>query len=205
MTTLIPANEYDASYFDGNTQPYQRNGGYAKYRRWHRISDDWVPHEESTGEYFKDMAKYFATRFNLVGKKVLEIGSAKGWVVGDLREFGVDAYGIDVSQYAYDCADENVKPFLRVADVRTALKDYKNKEFDIIFSRWTLQCFSDDELNNILIPEMNRISKKQAHSITTNIYPEYYNCKPLSEWLAMPWTQGTILSDHLSFKTYSIK
>ena len=132
--------------------------------------------------------------YSLEGKKVLEIGCAKGFVVEGLRDLGVDAYGIDVSQYAIDCAREDIKPYLKVADVRTALADYKNKEFDLIFSRWTLCCFTDEEIAKMII-QMNRIAVQQVHWMMETGNATYYNLKIIQQWKdGFNWKTGTIFT-----------
>ena len=56
------------------------------------------------------MAKDIVNHFNLKpGDRVLDIGCAKGFLVKDLLEIGIDAYGIDVSEYALkNCEPEVV-------------------------------------------------------------------------------------------------
>lgn len=204
MAVLEPG-EYDISYFDGEETTYSHNAGYADYHKWYRINDDFVPHAESTGEYWHDMAKMLVTRYNLnPNYKVLEIGCAKGYVVEALRDEGIDAWGIDVSDYAISCAREDIKPYLRVGDIRTALKDYKRNEFDVLFSRWTLECIDDTDLPE-LIADMNRISKLQIHAIDESIKPEYYNRKLITEWQAMDFKTGTILTNNSHFKNLITK
>lgn len=84
------SREYGESYFDG-----PREYGYGGYRydgRWKPVAKDIVNH------------------FNLKpGDRVLDIGCAKGFLVKDLLEIGIDAYGIDVSEYALkNCEPEVV-------------------------------------------------------------------------------------------------
>src|SRR3972149_7064299 len=98
MSVLQPS-EYDISYFDGNKTSLKHNAGYSSYERWYRNSNDFVPTEQSTGEYFKDLALKLKNDYILQGKKVLELGCAKGFIVEDLRSMGIDAYGIDISSY----------------------------------------------------------------------------------------------------------
>jgi ubiquinone/menaquinone biosynthesis C-methylase UbiE len=75
------SREYGELYFDG-----PREYGYGGYRydgRWRPVARDIVEH------------------FNLKpGDKVLDVGCAKGFLVKDLLELGIDAYGLDVSKYA---------------------------------------------------------------------------------------------------------
>src|SRR3990172_8225136 len=193
MAVLQPS-EYDISYFDGKLGSYKHNAGYTSYDRWPRISDDFVPHNQSTGEYWKDLALRYNLDHVLQNKKVLEIGSAKGFVVEAMRDLGINAYGIDVSQYAYDCAREDIKPYLRVEDSRTALVDYTNNEFAFLFSRWTLICFTDEELASMVI-QMNRIARQQVHWIMETGNTQYYNLKPVQTLIdQFNWKKGTIFT-----------
>jgi len=75
------SRQYGELYFDG-----PREYGYGGYRydgRWRPVARDIVAH------------------FGLKpGNRVLDIGCAKGFLVKDLLELGIDAYGIDISEYA---------------------------------------------------------------------------------------------------------
>ena len=192
MPVLQPS-EYNAYYFDGGSQSLAHNAGYRKYRRWYRRDSGSFPNaDQHFDEYWKDIAYKITQRFNLNGKKILDIGCAYGFLVEDLRGFGVDAYGLDVSQYAYDQASEIVKPYLTVADARTHLQTYADNEFWALCSIRFLPCMSDEDLA-IVVPEMNRISKYQVHSIDLKLLPEYYNTKTIEEWMALSFAKGTLI------------
>jgi SAM-dependent methyltransferase len=51
-------------------------------------------------------------------RSVLDVGCAKGFLVGELRSLGVEAFGIDVSSYAISCAEPRVRPWLAVRSLR---------------------------------------------------------------------------------------
>jgi len=192
MPVLQPS-EYDISYFDGNKGSYSHNAGYTKYRRWRRKSAGIVPFDESTGSFFGDIAKRFDIEAFIDGKDVLELGCAYGFLVEDMRALGANAYGLDVSQYAYDQADPSIQPYLTVADARTYLTNYSRNQWDVIVSRWFLDCIDDNDLPD-LIDEMNRISKNQAHVIGTLIPDTYYNVKDPQVWVdSFDWDRGTII------------
>lgn len=75
------SREYGQMYFDG-----PREYGYGGYRydgRWKPVAQDIVDHFE-----LKE------------GDRVLDVGCGKGFLVKDLLEIGIDAYGVDVSEYA---------------------------------------------------------------------------------------------------------
>jgi ubiquinone/menaquinone biosynthesis C-methylase UbiE len=75
------SREYGHAYFDG-----PRELGYGGYR----YDGRWQP-----------VARDIAEHFNLKpGDRVLDVGCAKGFLVKDLLALGIDAYGIDVSEYA---------------------------------------------------------------------------------------------------------
>ncbi|KKL95155.1 hypothetical protein LCGC14_1857470 [marine sediment metagenome] len=183
---VLSPNEYDISYFDGHKTTYRHNAGYTRYERFKGYNG-----ENSLGELWKDKTKKLFDTHSLSGKKVLEIGCAKGFIVEDLRSFGVDCYGLDVSPYAVGEASNSVKPFLTVADAKTYLSNYKNNEFDVVFSLRFLECIDVADLPT-LISEINRISKFQFHEIdeTSN---KYYLEKPLNWWKKFEWNKGSLL------------
>src|SRR3990167_4688588 len=181
MTFLQP-NEYDISFFDGGKSNLTHNAGYHYYTRWPRINNDFVSHEESQGEFYRDLAFYLTKTFDLKGKGILDVGCAKGFVVKDLRDFGVEAYGVDISQYAVDSSEEKVKPYLTCADARTYLKNYQDLEFDFLFTRWVLDYIPFNDLSS-LVSEMNRISRQQVHIVWEDFLPEFCNKFSISEWV----------------------
>ena len=75
------SKKFGKDYFDG-----KRKYGYGGYKydgRW------------------KPVAKRIVSHFNLKsGSKVLDIGCGKGFLVKDLLDIGIDAYGLDISSYA---------------------------------------------------------------------------------------------------------
>jgi len=75
------SREYGEMYFDG-----PRDYGYGGYR----YDGRWVP-------VAKDIVAHFGLK---PGDKVLDVGCAKGFLVKDLLAEGIDAFGIDVSEYA---------------------------------------------------------------------------------------------------------
>lgn len=75
------SREYGDMYFDGPRE--YGYGGYEYDGRWQPVAREIVEH------------------FGLKpGDRVLDVGCAKGYLVKDLLTIGVDAYGVDVSEYA---------------------------------------------------------------------------------------------------------
>ena len=81
INSIKIAKKFGKEYFDGT-----RNCGYGGYYydgRWKTVA--------------RDIINFFKLKKN---DKVLDVGCAKGFLVKDLLDQGIDAYGIDVSNYA---------------------------------------------------------------------------------------------------------
>ncbi len=201
---VLQTNEYDVSYFDGKTVALRHNAGYNKYERWFR--NDGI---NSLGEFWKDKAKKLFDTYLLNGKKVLELGCAKGFIVEDLRVMGVNCFGLDASSYAIGKASDIVKPFLTIADARTELAKYGDNAFDVVFSLRFLECIPEADLS-ALINEMNRISKFQFHFIDEFVGAKsgaglYYLNKSLTNWISYNFSEGTILISEENYNTVLTK
>ncbi len=169
MTTSLLPEEYDASYFDGASQALRHNAGYSKYERWKRHDG-----ESSSGEYWKDKAKDLVKEFNLKGKKTLELGCAKGFLVHDMLGMGVNAFGLDVSEYAAAQAEtDKVKDRIFLGDARTDLSQFQDNEFDVVFSLRFLECIAEEDIS-VLVTQINRISKAQFHETDKEPNSLYY-------------------------------
>ena len=93
------ALQFGREYFDGTRE--QGYGGYRYDGRWVPIAEDIVRH------------------FDLkAGDRVLDVGCAKGFLVKDLMRAcpGLDAYGLDVSEYAVAHCEPEVVGRLHVGN-----------------------------------------------------------------------------------------
>jgi GT2 family glycosyltransferase/SAM-dependent methyltransferase len=61
-------------------------------------------------------------------RTVLDAGCAKGFLVEALRDRGVEAYGIDASEYAISCVRDDVKPYCKVGSITEEL----DRDYDLI-------------------------------------------------------------------------
>ena len=187
MPVLKP-EEYDISYFDGSKTSLKHNAGFAKYKRWHRFDG-----ENSLGEYWKDRAANYINHLAISGKKVLEIGCAKGFLVKDLRDVRVDAYGIDISQYAIDNCEDGMSPYLSVADGRD-LSSYSRNEFDVVISLRFLECLTDAELTQFA-SDCSRITKKQVYvNSSDRVNQNFYIYRTSDQLLTYPFPKGTVFA-----------
>lgn len=180
---MLDTSEYNESYFGHGTLKHV--AGYSKYQKWFNNGSN----------NFAQMAGDILNRYAVGNKSVLVLCSAFGFLVEELRNLGVDAYGVDVSQYAYDMADESVKPFLTVADIRTHLSTYRNNEFQLIICANSLCCFTDAEVS-AMVTQINRISRDQFFLIYETVNPTHYNPKTITEWKdGFAWEQGAVFAN----------
>ena len=75
------SRQYGQEYFDGSRE--YGYGGYSYDGRWVPVAADIVKHFDLQPD-----------------DRVLDVGCAKGFLVKDLVDQGIDAFGIDVSEYA---------------------------------------------------------------------------------------------------------
>jgi SAM-dependent methyltransferase len=95
------ALEFGREYFDGSRE--QGYGGYRYDGRWLPVAEDIINH--------------FGLR---PGDRILDVGCAKGFLVKDLMNVcpGLEAFGIDISEYAVLNCEPEVVGRLHVGDAR---------------------------------------------------------------------------------------
>lgn len=107
------SREYGEMYFDG-----PREYGYGGYN----YDGRWVPVARDIIDHFKLKP----------GAKVLDVGCAKGFLVKDLLEQGIDAYGLDISEYAINNCEKEVVGRLQVGKADNLL--FPDNSFDAVIS-----------------------------------------------------------------------
>ncbi len=137
------ARQYGFEYFDGTRD--QGYGGYRYDGRWLPIAEDIISHYGLRAE-----------------SRVLDIGCAKGFLVKDLRKVcpGLDAFGIDISEYAMNHCEPEVIGRLHLG-CATSLP-FPDKSFDFVLSINTLHNLEGEHLQKAL-REIMRVSKGPAY------------------------------------------
>jgi cyclopropane fatty-acyl-phospholipid synthase-like methyltransferase len=139
---IAKAREFGAEYFDG-----PRQYGYGGYK----YDGRWIP-------VAKEIIKHYGLH---PGMKVLDIGCAKGFLVKDLSNClpGLEAIGIDVSEYALNNCETEVYDKLYLGDARELC--FSDRYFDLVLSINTLHNLSRADLIKAL-KEISRVSKGRS-------------------------------------------
>lgn len=127
----VPPSRYDADYFEHG--PIAGVSGYMNY--------SWMP------ERTLRMAHHLILSLGITGK-VLDFGCAKGFLVRALRILGVEAWGVDVSEYAIEHADPEVRQYLYSAWELAARPGSKNSydNYDWMIAKDVFEHLTEDEL-----------------------------------------------------------
>jgi SAM-dependent methyltransferase len=144
------ARQFGKEFFDGDRR--HGYGGFAYFPRF------WQP-----------VIPSFQKNYRLSShSKILDVGCAKGFMLHDFREIipGIQVEGVDISQYAIENGKEEVKSFLKVADVRSL--PYSSQTFDLVISINTIHNLERKELIQAL-KEIERVSKGNSF-ITVDAY-----------------------------------
>jgi len=180
---LIKRTEYNEYYFYGRESRYYLNAGYRDY--------------DLLKAKYIELANVVFKKFDLKGKRVLEFGCAKGFIIENLRKLEVDAWGLDFSEFIVNRS--KVKQFITVADARDYdLPLYSGGKFDLVFSFDFLECLPEEDIPE-LITKMNSIAHQQYHRFSDAVSEEYYTRKPREWWKFLPWKDGTVLISDLDF------
>jgi len=111
-------------------------------------------------------------------KSFLDIGTGCGYLVKVLRDKGIDAWGLEVSEYAVENSHGNV----RLGDVRDIPF---GKQFDVVYSQGLWEYIPEEDIEKAW-SECKRVGKIQEHNIdTTNDTSEWskdFVTHKSSEW-----------------------
>lgn len=163
---MIDKKEYKKQY---DTEYYQQyiNNGYNNKAIW-------IP-------FFDNIADKIVEKYE--PKTVLDMGCAFGYLVYSLRKRGVQAYGIDISDYALSQADESIRPYLKSMSALDELPPDFPKKYDLLVSIEMIEhLYEDDGLK--VIEKMVSYSDRILLSSTDNDFnePTHVNVQPKEYW-----------------------
>ena len=91
-----------------------------------------IPYEEP--EHWNEFFGIIADRIvsDLHPKTVLDAGCAMGYLVAALRDRGVEAYGLDISEYAISMVRDDIKPYCKVGTLTEKIPVEFPEHFDLV-------------------------------------------------------------------------
>jgi hypothetical protein len=92
-------------------------------------------------------------------KTVLEVGCATGILVKVLRQWGFEAWGVDLSEWAIANAEEEAKPYVQVGNVNKL--PFGDRNFDLVIGLDILEHVPHD-LGRFALEEMMRVSNREV-------------------------------------------
>jgi SAM-dependent methyltransferase len=144
---------YDHEYFEG--------AGKSNYQRYDAQSSPFDLHAETVIRVMD---------FYSLSGRVLDVGCAKGYLVHALRQRGIEAFGVDWSEYAIASAHEMVRPFLKRASAQQL--PYGDRQFALAVSFDVLEHLDETHARLALI-QCARVSHAQFHQANTGRLAEW--------------------------------
>ena len=137
------ARRFGREYFDGD-----RTTGYGGYR----YDGRWLPIAERICDHYGLTSAH----------RVLDVGCAKGFLMHDLRRVvpGIDVVGIDISEYALQCAVDDIQP--RVVQGTARQLPFRDRSFDLVLSINTLHNLERDACLEAL-GEIERVGRRNKY------------------------------------------
>ena len=151
-------------------EAYYRNGfGAEAYQRTPR----WT-------EFFDGVADEIVR--TLKPTTLLDAGCAMGMLVESLRARGVDAQGVDISDYAISQVPRELEPFCRVGSITEPLEG----RFDIVTCIEVLEHIPPQD-SQLALHALTQVSDTILFSSTPDAFeePSHVNIRPVREWLAL--------------------
>lgn len=134
------SRKYGKDYFDGKRD--YGYGGYYYDGRWIKV------------------AKYFKNKYKLKkGSKILDVGCAKGFLIKDLIDLGIDAYGLEISDYAINNSHPSVIGRIHKGNAKKL--PFPDNSFDAVISINAIHNLNKNECLKAL-KEIQRVTKKYA-------------------------------------------
>ncbi len=147
----IDASFYDRDYYRGKKGEYRF--GYV---------ESWF------GKIIHNLVNFYRAaliKIFLNPKSALDVGCGTGRLVKWLRFFGVEAYGIEISQDALALVEERIKPFIKLGDIVDI--PYQKNQFDLVLTWDVMEHLERSKLKKAA-GETIRVSKKYIlHKIYT--------------------------------------
>jgi glycosyltransferase involved in cell wall biosynthesis/SAM-dependent methyltransferase len=149
------------------------------YGKYYYLTSCGIPYDQQDKWYsfFGKIADEIIRKIN--PKTVLDAGCAYGYLVAALRDRGVEAYGIDISEYAITQVRDDIKPFCSVGSVLDPLK----QNYDLIVCIEVIEHLHANE-SIAAIENLCKYTNDFLFSSTPTDFKEatHFNVQPTNYW-----------------------
>lgn len=190
--TVITPFKIDASFYDRDY--YEKNKGEYRFAYTKSFLGNLI--QSITNFYRALTIKLFINP-----KNCLDVGCGTGKLVYYLRKLGVETYGIEISKYALENAEKEVKPYLKFGDITKI--PYPDNQFDLVLTYDVIEHLERSKLKKA-IEETVRVSRKWIlHKIYTkeNHWITLFHGKDFSHLSVFPYTFWKNMFNSLSSVT----
>jgi len=157
----------------------QKKSESDRYNEYYFQNHCGIPYERSEHwlNFFSQIAEKIIQK--IAPHTVLDAGCAKGFLVEALRDRRVEAYGIDVSEYAIGEVREDMKPYCRVASILDPLE----RDYDLITCIEVLEHLHPQDAEKS-VENMCQHGATILFSSTPEDFKEitHHNVQPLEYW-----------------------
>lgn len=160
------ASFFDETYFDCLPTNGEHKSNYTAYGGYRVATSeiDW-----------QGLAHAFVGDANPVELYILDIGCAYGYLVQALRNLGVNAFGMDISEYALSQAPSGIRDYLFRGDITKDVPSIPGQPCDV---KWGLiisldvleHCCGTTEEARELLTALGIKSRRQHHKVNTGEY-----------------------------------
>lgn len=138
-----------------------------------------------TDSHFMKFFEMIADRIveDIHPKTVLDAGCAMGYLVAALRDRGVEAWGVDISDYAISNVRDDIKPYCLVGSLTEELPSALPTKFDLVTTIEVIEHMHEEE-GKRAIKKLCSLTDKIIFSSSADDYDEYthYNVQQREYW-----------------------
>lgn len=172
---------------------------YDYYHDYYSPTGTTIPYEEPEHwtPFFGMIANHIVN--DLHPKTVLDAGCAMGYLVAALRDRGVEAYGIDISEYAISQVREDIQPYCAVGSLTEPFPESLPDRYDLVVTIEVLEhLYAED--GKKAIKKLCELSDQVLFSSTPDDYTEktHVNVQQREYWARLFAENGFF--DDLSYR-----
>lgn len=128
-------------------------------KTWYEIYLDEIKLKKDAKGYIKDKVKHkkifleMLEKYSKENKKLLEAGCGTGIISSYMANLGYDVIGVDIDENILELSKNLAKEYFNAEDKKIKFikksifdLDYKEKEFDVVFSNGVVEHFEDEQI-----------------------------------------------------------